>query len=147
MNDGSIVKLIIKDTAGQERFDSINERFYKDADCCLLVYDITNQASFEKIKNYYVKTIEENCKSYIKVILLGNKTDLEEKRKITLEEGIDLAFENNYMFMESSCIENYNVSDAFTALIEMTNHVKKTDNDIEAFSLKKAKPKKEKKFC
>ena len=147
MNDGSIVKLIIKDTAGQERFDSINERFYKDADCCLLVYDITNQASFEKIKNYYVKTIEENCKSYIKVILLGNKTDLEEKRKITLEEGIDLAFENNYMFMESSCSENYNVSDAFTALIEMTNHVHKTDNDIEAFSIKKVKPKKEIKFC
>ena len=147
MNDGSIVKLIIKDTAGQERFDSINERFYKDADCCLLVYDITNKASFEKIKNYYVKKIEENCKSYTKVILLGNKTDLEEKRKISLEEGIDLAFENNYMFMESSCRENYNVSDAFTALIEMTNYVHKTDNDIEAFSIKKVKTKKEKKFC
>jgi len=46
LNDGSIIKLTIKDTAGQERFDSINEVFYKNADCCLLIYDITKKESF-----------------------------------------------------------------------------------------------------
>ena len=147
MNDGSIVKLKIKDTAGQERFDSINERFYKDADCCLLVYDITNQESFEKIKNYYIKKIEEYCKSSIKVILLGNKTDLKNKRKISREEGMDLAIKNNYIFMESSCKDNYNVSDAFTALVEMTNHERKMDKAIDSFSIITTKAKKGKKCC
>ena len=147
MNDGSIIKLTIKDTAGQERFDAINEVFYKNADCCLLIYDITKTESFEKIKNYYIKKIEECCKSSIKVILLGNKTDLKDKRNISREEGMDLAIKNNYIFMESSCKDNYNVSDAFTALVEMTNHERKMDKVIDSFSIITTKAKKRKKCC
>ena len=147
MNDGSIIKLTIKDTAGQERFDAINEVFYKNADCCLLIYDITKKDSFEKIKNYYINKIEEYCKSSIKVILLGNKTDLKDKRKISREEGMDLAIKNNYIFMESSCKDNYNVSDAFTALVEMTNHERKMDKAIDSFSIITTKAKKGKKCC
>ena len=54
LTDGSIIKLRIMDTAGQERFDSINEKFYKEADCCLLVYDITKKKSFKRIKNIQI---------------------------------------------------------------------------------------------
>ena len=121
LQDGSIVNVRIMDTGGQERFDAINANYYKDADCCLLVYDITSEKSFDKIKDYYIGKIKENCKSIIKVILLGNKTDLKDERKISLKSGTDLAKENGFIFMESSCKDNYNVSDAFTTLIEMTN--------------------------
>ena len=122
LSDGSVVKVRIMDTGGQERFNSIVEKYYRDADCCLLVYDITSEKSFEKIKNYYIEKIKENCKSIIKVLLLGNKTDLKEERKISQKDGADLAQKNGYYFMESSCKDNYNVSDAFTTLIEMTNN-------------------------
>ena len=50
------------DTAGQERFRAINNSYYKKADCCLLVYDITDIKSFEDCKNYYNKQINDSCK-------------------------------------------------------------------------------------
>ena len=122
LSDGSIIKLRVMDTAGQEKFNAINESYYKQADCCLLVYDITSMDSFKSIKNYYIKKIKEKCNNGLKVILLGNKTDLKDKRQVSDDNGKDLAEENGYMFMESSCKDNYNVSDAFTALVEMTNN-------------------------
>ena len=109
------------DTAGQERFRSINTSYYRKADCCLLVYDITNRKSFEEIENYFNEKIKEKCKKNIQVILLGNKTDLEDKRQIQAEEGANFSLINNYIFMETSCIKNTNVSDAFETLIEITN--------------------------
>ena len=82
---------------------------------------IIRKLSFDKVKNYYVETIKNMCKKGIKIILLGNKTDLNNQRQVSDVDGKDLAEENGYMFMESSCKDNYNVSDAFTALVEMTN--------------------------
>ena len=109
------------DTCGQERYESLISIYYKEADCCLLIYDISSEKSFEKIKNHYIKKIKDNCNNIKKVVLLGNKTDLENERKISKEEGVKLALKHGYIFMETSCKDNYNVSDAFTTLIEMTN--------------------------
>ena len=109
------------DTAGQERFKSINTSYYRKADCCLLVYDISERNTFDELKSYFIGKIKEKCKKDIQVILLGNKTDLENKRKIPSEEGCKLALENNYIFLETSCLKNTNVADAFETLIEITN--------------------------
>ena len=56
-------------------------------------------------------------------MLLGNKTDLdkEKKRQVSIEEGTNLAKKHGYIFKETSCVDNYNVADAFTTIIEMTN--------------------------
>ena len=121
LGDGSIINCMIMDTAGQERFDSLNVTYYKKADAVLLVYDISNRKSFDKIKNFYVATIKENCDIGIPILLLGNKTDKEDERVITYEEGIALAIENNYEFKESSCLNNINVAGAFETLIERWN--------------------------
>ena len=68
LSDGFLVNVNIFDTAGQERFkESITSQYYKKADCCLLVYDISNRKSFEELK-YYSKKIEECCKKNIQVI-------------------------------------------------------------------------------
>ena len=80
-----------------------------------------------------------NCKSDVKVILLGNKSDLEEQRTVSQEEGKNLANNNGYIFMESSCKDNYNVSDAFTALVEMTNREPNKLNKVGSFAIKKDK--------
>ena len=108
------------DTSGQERYKSLNEHYYKKADACLLVYDISDKKTFEECK-YYSQQIKERCKRDIKVILLGNKTDLKDNREVSSELGAKFATENEYTFMETSCLNNKNVADAFTTLIEDTN--------------------------
>ena len=89
--DGSYVNCEILDTGGQEKFNAINRQYYQRADCCVLVYDITRKDTFKECKNFYKKEIINNCKKGIKVILVGNKTDLEEERKITTEQGKEKA--------------------------------------------------------
>ena len=121
LSDGSLVNCMIYDTAGQERYNSINESYYQKADAVLLVYDISNRKSFEQIKNYYSPKIEENCKKNIPIILLGNKADKENQRVVSIEEGAALAVEHKFKFKETSCLKNENVADAFEALIEMWN--------------------------
>ena len=61
-------------------------------------------------------------KKKLKVILVGNKTDLEKNRKVKTEEGAKFAEKNNYYFRETSCETNYNVSDAFETIIVMTHN-------------------------
>ena len=137
LSDGSIVQLNLLDTAGQERYQSMNEIYYKKADCCLLVYDITSRDSFDVVKNFYVRKINEYKNQILKVVLLGNKADLKDQRQVEDIEGSDLALENGYIFMESSCKDNYNVSDAFTTLVEMTNIELKKNNRLNSFVLEK----------
>ena len=125
------------DTAGQEKFSSINDTYYKIAECCLLVYDITKKDSFDKIREDYIPKIKEKSYKDIKIILLGNKADLKEEREVEDKEGSKLAEENGYIFMESSCKDNYNVSDAFTALVEMTNNEINKRNNNNSISIDK----------
>ena len=120
LSDGSLVNVRIFDTGGQEKFRALGHQYYRGADGCLLVYDITNRNSFDEIKGYFCEQIEEKCKKDIKIILLGNKTDLEENRKISSEEGANLAIEKGYTFLETSCLENRNVADSFETLIELS---------------------------
>ena len=117
----------ILDTAGQEKFWSLSQTNYKKADCCLLIYDITRKKTFEDCKSYFKESIEENCKKNVKVLLLGNKTDLEEEREVAPDEGANFAEKNNYLFMETSCLKNANVADAFETLIEITNREAKKE--------------------
>ena len=110
----------IVDTAGQEKYKSLNSQYYKKADGCLLVYDITKRQTFEEIKNYFYEQMQEKCKKDIKVIVLGNKTDLEQDREVSTEEGSNFASDKEFMFLETSCLQNKFVSDGFETLIELT---------------------------
>ena len=70
------------------------------------------------------------CKKDIKVLLIGNKSDKEKEREITFEEGQNLAIENNYFFMETSCLKNENVFEAFEKIIVYTAVDKKLEDKI-----------------
>jgi Ras-related protein Rab-11A len=145
LSDGSAVNVHIMDTSGQEQFRAINEIYYKNADCCLLVYDITNRKSFEEMK-YYNEQMKKRCKENVKAILLGNKTDLENERQVPSEEGAYYSMINDYIFMETSCLQNKNVADAFTTLIEITNiEFKKNSGGNNNLQLKKTYTTKENK--
>ena len=98
-----------------------NDNFYQNADGCLIVYDISKKQSFENVKKDYIPIIKKKCKKNIKIILLGNKCDLDYLREVSIDEGTNLALDNNFYFKETSCVENKNVACAFQTIIEMTN--------------------------
>ena len=84
----------------------------------------------------------------MKVILLGNKNDLDKKREVNSKEGADLSEKNDFIFMETSCLKNLNVADAFETLIEDTNReAKKGGLNNSNFEINNDSGKKEKKGC
>ena len=122
------MKCSIYDTPGNENYNGINETYYRKADAILLVYDISNKESFDRIKQYFYPKIKELCKKDIPILLLGNKLDKENEREVSIEEGASFAVEKNYLFKECSCLKNENVSEAFEALIDMWNIGNKSKN-------------------
>ena len=113
--DGKKVKLQIWDTAGQERFKNITASYYRGGNGVLVVYDITDRDSFENLNNWLIE-IEKNANKYVFKILIGNKCDLEEKRKITYQEGKDFADSNGMRFIETSAKAATKVQEAFETL-------------------------------
>ncbi|OPJ88799.1 hypothetical protein AV530_016326 [Patagioenas fasciata monilis] len=84
--DGKRIKLQIWDTAGQERFRTITTAYYRGAMGIMLVYDITNEKSFENIRNW-VRNIEEHASPDVEKMILGNKCDANDKRQVSREQG------------------------------------------------------------
>ena len=114
--DNNIVKVQIWDTAGQERYRSITSAYYKGAKGSLLVYDITNQKSFENLDKW-LSDLKANGEYKISIILLGNKSDLEDKRQVTTEQGKEKASFYKLAFMETSALNGNNIERAFNELI------------------------------
>lgn len=127
LSNGSIIGCTIFDTNGTDRYRFLNETYYKKIDGCLIVYDISNRRSFDEIEKYYIPKLKEKCKKNIVTVLLGNKKDMEDKRKISFEEGNELAKKYNFIFKEASCFENINVFDVFQTIIEKTFYDKRED--------------------
>jgi len=84
--DGVRVKLAIWDTAGQERFHALGPIYYRDANGAILVYDITDRDSFDRVQNW-VKELRKMLGENIVLVIVGNKQDLERQRKVTKEEA------------------------------------------------------------
>lgn len=81
----------------------------------MLVYDVTNEKSFENIKNW-IRNIEENASADVEKMLLGNKCELTNKRQVSKERGEALAIEYGIKFMETSAKSSINVEEAFFTL-------------------------------
>lgn len=123
LSNNSIFNVKINDTSGQKRFRNINEGYYKRADICILIYDITNQNSFKECEEYFIPKILENCQKNIHVLLMGNKSDCIEKRKISKEEGIKLAFSNFFYFIETTCTQIEKVAECFSQMITIYDEI------------------------
>lgn len=113
--DGKKIKLQIWDTAGQERFRTITTAYYRGAMGIMLVYDITNEKSFDNIRNW-IRNIEEHAAADVEKMVLGNKCDMNDKRQVSCDRGEGLAREYNVKFMETSAKTSINVEEAFISL-------------------------------
>ncbi|XP_054848180.1 ras-related protein Rab-26 [Eublepharis macularius] len=119
--DGVKVKLQIWDTAGQERFRSVTHAYYRDAHALLLLYDVTNRASFDNMQAWLTE-IQEYAKQDVVLMLLGNKVDSTQERVVKREDGEKLAKEYGVPFMETSAKSGLNVDLAFTAIAKELKH-------------------------
>ena len=115
--NGKKVKLQIWDTAGQERFKNITASYYRGGNGVLVVYDITDRDSFDNLNSWLIE-IEKNANKNVYKLLIGNKSDLEEKRKVTYQEGKDFATSNGMQFIETSAKTDSKVKDAFELLTQ-----------------------------
>lgn len=113
--DGKKIKLQIWDTAGQERFRTITTAYYRGAMGIMLVYDVTNEKSFENIKNW-IRNIEEHASADVEKMVLGNKCDRDTYRQVSKERGERLAIEYGLKFCETSAKASINVEEAFYML-------------------------------
>ena len=123
--NNDIVKLEIWDTAGQERYKSITSAYYKGSRGALLVYDITRPSTFEDVENWMTE-IKEKVRGSLKIMIIGNKLDLTNERKVDTETALDKAKSLNVPLMETSAFNSTNIQKAFESILrEMYKEFKK----------------------
>ncbi|XP_066484041.1 ras-related protein Rab-2B [Tiliqua scincoides] len=110
--DNKKVKLQIWDTAGQESFRSITRSYYRGAAGALLVYDITRRETFNHLTSW-LEDARNHSNTHMVIILIGNKSDLENRRDVMKEEGEAFAQEHGLIFLETSAKTATNVEEAF----------------------------------
>ena len=110
--NGNPVRLLLYDTAGQEKFKSLIPMYIRDANIILVVYDITNKDSFTHTEHWVNETKDLKREDAI-FVLVGNKTDLEENRVVQVKEAEDFATEKGFLFHEVSAKTGENVEELF----------------------------------
>ncbi|OHS94230.1 GTP-binding protein yptV1 [Tritrichomonas foetus] len=110
--DDMVIKLQIWDTAGQDRFRSITQNYYRGSNGIIIVYDVTDRDSFDHVGSW-MNEIESRASSNVCVLLVGNKEDLGGKRAVSVEEGESLARSYGIPFLETSAKDATNVEKMF----------------------------------
>ena len=132
------VRLQLWDTAGQERFRSLIPSYIRDSSVAVVVYDVSNRASFLNTTKW-VEDVRAERGTDVVICLVGNKTDLgNDKRQVSTEEGEERARKDGLMFMECSAKAGYNVKSLFRKLAtalpgsnDQAAAAKKTNNMVD----------------
>ena len=124
------IRVQLWDTAGQEKYKSLTKSLFVKVQGIIAMFDLTNEDSFNQAK-FWIKSIREECGSRMPLILLGNKSDLEEQREVSKEEGQQKAELYKLAFMETSALNGNNIEKAFTELVNdvYKNHHNSIEND------------------
>ena len=117
LNNGAKIKLHIWDTSGQDRFRSMTNLYYRDAQVAILTYDVTNEQSLESL-NYWLNELNDKVEiDNMLLCLAGNKSDIESsKRQVSTAKGKAFAEEHNMIFYETSAKTGAGVKELFQAI-------------------------------
>lgn len=110
--DGKSVKLQIWDTAGQERFRSIAKAYFRNAHGALLVFDITERRTFDALTTW-ITDVHTLCDDNVVLQLIGNKSDMQDKRGVTLAEAENFAERHKMKYLETTAKAGDNINEAF----------------------------------
>ncbi len=126
LSNGSMVKLHIWDTSGQERFRAMTNLYYRDAQVAILTYDITNESSFSSI-DFWIQELKYKVENENMILcLVGNKCDVNSnERKITTTKGKNFAMDNNMIFFETSAKTGEGVKDLFVTIANKVYEIMK----------------------
>mmetsp|Transcript_49193 Transcript_49193/g.76790 ORF Transcript_49193/g.76790 Transcript_49193/m.76790 type:complete len:202 (-) Transcript_49193:223-828(-) len=113
--DGKTIKLQIWDTAGQERFRTITSSYYRGANGIIVVYDVTDNESFNNVKQW-MNEIDKYASDKVNKMLVGNKCDLTSKKVVDYDTGKELADSLGIPFLETSAKNSTNVEQAFITM-------------------------------
>ncbi|KAH0791348.1 small rab-related GTPase [Histomonas meleagridis] len=125
---GQSIKVQVWDTAGQEIFRSITRSYYRDSACAIIVYDITDATSFNKVEEW-IRDVRNLAPPDCLIVLFGNKLDLASQRAVPTSQGQELADRNGIMFFETSALTGENVENAFNECINTVYSNNKTANN------------------
>ena len=109
LQNGSAIKLQIWDTAGQENFKSITRGYYRSAAVAIIVFDISDRQSFLDIETW-LKECKINGNQQMTLVLVGNKSDLENQRQVSYEQGKKFSEDNGMVYFETSAKISTNVN-------------------------------------
>ena len=126
-----IYKIIIYDAGGQELFHSSSQLLYNNISCCLIIYDITDRETFNKV-DYWLNYYKKYGTSGSILVLVGNKIDLEDKREITYNEGKELAKKHGMLFFETSAKNGNNIDILFYSTAKEI--IKKINNNYNKYT-------------
>jgi small GTP-binding protein len=121
------VTLQVWDLAGQPRFESVRQGFYRGARGGLLLYDVTRRRTFLNVDNWKEEAFK-NLMKEIPLVLVANKVDLKDSRVVTTEEGEKFAKKNGFIYVESSALTGENVEEAYTNLCKTMIEESKSAN-------------------
>ena len=121
--EGVSIKAQIWDTAGQERYKSITNAYYKGSKGAFIVYDISRKTTFENVDKW-IGELKDNASEDVHIMIVGNKSDLEDKREVNTEEVAKKAEQYKIAFCETSALKGKNIEFAFESLVnEITKNV------------------------
>lgn len=131
---GKRVDLAIWDTAGQERFHALGPIYYRDSNGAILVYDITDEDSFQKVKNW-VKELKKMLGTGVCICIAGNKVDLEKQRVVTVEEAEEYASSVGAKHFLTSAKMNRGIEELFLDLSSRMIEVAESNDEHRLSSL------------
>ena len=156
--EGHNIKAQIWDTAGQEKYKAITGAYYKGSKGAFIVYDITRRDTFDSVDKW-INDLKLTADPKINIILIGNKSDLGDKREVLTEQGEEKARSFGCAFLETSALNGDNINKGFEMMISEVfkkygnDNIEEDDDDLvtiekgEELNSGKDKNKDEKKGC
>ena len=131
------VKIALWDTGGQERFRSIPRQYYKNIDCAIIVFDLTDQGSFKEVTEFWLDEIDEyGTENIVHKMLVGNKLDLANRIRVDRSMAYQTALDNKYGYCEVSAKTGSNIKSMIvtaasqTILLKQKMEVEKWKNQV-----------------
>ncbi|KAJ3435382.1 ras and ef-hand domain-containing protein [Anaeramoeba flamelloides] len=144
--DNKLVRIQGWDTAGQERFRTMSNSFYRNAHAVMIVFDITNKDSFKNVP-FWVENVKNYSNENVLICLVGNKSDLEEKRKVGKEKINECVEKFNLQYFETSSLNGKGVNEAFLYLTKKAIENDQFEPNEEKISLVTNDPEKKTGCC